>query len=67
MAKSVLRGTVSNDLVREVKRISSQRSVSVSALLERAIDHYLGILDQRGGDQAGQDAVKEEGASHLGK
>ena len=47
MAKTAVKGSVSLDLVEELREVSKQRRVSISALIERALDAYLRELAAR--------------------
>ncbi len=45
MAKEIVCTTMDRDLIEKARAISRKRKVSVSALLERALDRYLPLLD----------------------
>ncbi len=42
--KAILRTTLDRDLVNEAKKIAREREISISAMLERALDRYLLLL-----------------------
>jgi len=47
MTKVAVKGTVSVDIAEELREVCRRRKVSVSAILERALDVYLRDLQER--------------------
>jgi predicted transcriptional regulator len=44
--KVTLRTTLDKDLAKRAKKVAQQREISISAVLERALDRYLPLIDE---------------------
>lgn len=56
--KVTLRTTLDKDLVKQAKEIAQKREISISAILERALDRYLPLLYVE--DNAREVNIKEQ-------